>query len=115
MFGGELRDNDEWTLSLLTNEEVLRVHQRSYWNRQLLRQGDHIVWTAKDEDGSDYLAVFNIGTEPAIIRTELELLQIQGSVQVRDLWQRTDLRVADTFIVSEVPAHGVRFYKLFVS
>lgn len=27
MFGGELRDNDPWTFSLLTNEEVLAVHR----------------------------------------------------------------------------------------
>jgi len=29
MFGGELRDNDAWTLSLLTNQEVLEVLQQS--------------------------------------------------------------------------------------
>ncbi|OXM87429.1 hypothetical protein [Paenibacillus rigui] len=35
MFGGHLPDNDEWTLSLITNEEVLRLLKHSFWNRQL--------------------------------------------------------------------------------
>ena len=30
IFGGELRDNDDWTLSLLTNREVLRMHRESH-------------------------------------------------------------------------------------
>jgi len=34
MFGGDLPSNDAFTLSLITNEEVLAVNQRSARNRE---------------------------------------------------------------------------------
>src|SRR5690606_9104708 len=46
MFGGELRDNDEWTPSLLTNRDVLAMHRESRNARQVYRDGSRIVWAA---------------------------------------------------------------------
>jgi hypothetical protein len=66
-------DNGGLCLSLLTNEEVLRILNRSYWNRQLFRDGDRVVWTAKDEDGSIYLALFNLGNEETAVSVDLDL------------------------------------------
>ncbi|MBN1559069.1 NPCBM/NEW2 domain-containing protein [candidate division KSB1 bacterium] len=60
MFGGDLPSNDEFTLSLLTNKEVLAVNQKSSNNRQLFRKDDLIAWTADDpQTGDVYLALFN--------------------------------------------------------
>lgn len=60
MFGGHLPWNDEWTLSLITNDEVLAVDQNSRNNHQLFRQDDLIAWTADVPDSPDkYLALFN--------------------------------------------------------
>ena len=35
IIGGELRDNDDWTLALLTNAEVLRLTGHSYGRRRM--------------------------------------------------------------------------------
>ena len=43
VMGGELRDNDEWTLSLLTNPEVLEVDQDGSRPRPISRDGASIV------------------------------------------------------------------------
>jgi hypothetical protein len=60
MFGGNLPDNDAFTLSLLTNNDVLNVDKYSKNNRQLFRNNDLIAWTADDtKSGDKYLAVFN--------------------------------------------------------
>ncbi|MBC6613021.1 NPCBM/NEW2 domain-containing protein [Hymenobacter sp. BT507] len=60
MFGGDLPSNDPFTLSLLTNKEVLNVLNTSTNNRQLFRHGDLVAWTADDpKTGAKYLAVFN--------------------------------------------------------
>jgi len=60
MFGGNLPDNDPFTLSLLTNNDVLNVDKYSNNNRQLFRKNDLIAWTADDtKSGDKYLAVFN--------------------------------------------------------
>ena len=64
MFGGDLPQNDEFTNSLLTNREVLRMHAKSTNNRQLSRNGSDIIWTADDpETGDKYVAMFNIASK----------------------------------------------------
>ena len=60
MFGGNLPDNDPFTLSLLTNKEVLKVLNESSTNKQLFRDKDKAAWIADDpKTGAKYLAVFN--------------------------------------------------------
>jgi hypothetical protein len=60
MHGGDMTKTDDFTLSLLTNDEVLAVNQRSTNNRPLFRRDDLIAWTADVPGSSDkYLALFN--------------------------------------------------------
>ena len=53
MFGGNLPDNDQFTLDLITNEEALAVLQRSRNNRLLFDDGERIAWVADDAGPSD--------------------------------------------------------------
>lgn len=62
MHGGDMTKMDPFTLSLLTNDEVLAVNQRSENNRPLFESDDLIAWVADvpDTGGREkYLAVFN--------------------------------------------------------
>jgi len=60
MFGGDLPSNDDFTLSILTNQEVLNVNQHSANNKQLFNKNDLIAWTADDpKTGDKFLALFN--------------------------------------------------------
>ncbi len=60
MHGGDLTTTDPFTLSLLTNDEVLAVNQRSTDNRPLFDRDGLIAWAAKDPaNGDTYLALFN--------------------------------------------------------
>jgi alpha-galactosidase len=62
MMGGHLPKNDEFTLSLLANQEVLAVNQSSGGNRQLFRTNDTAAWVAQVPGSRDqYLALFNLG------------------------------------------------------
>ena len=64
MFGGNLPDNDDFTLSLLTNKNVLKVLNSSTNNRQLFNRNSEVAWIADDPKTSDkYLAVFNIADQ----------------------------------------------------
>jgi alpha-galactosidase len=115
MFGGDLPSNDEFTLSLLTNKEVLEVNQLSKNNRELFARGNLIAWTADALRGRDkYLAVFNIGDEPqpASITVSLREVGLKGNCKVRDLWTKEDLGSVQNEVVSSVPRHGAKFYKL---
>ena len=110
-FTGELRDNDTWTLDLISNDEVLEITKRSRGNRQLFRQGDQIAWTAECPDGScKYLALFNAGDAPATVKARLEDLDCAAGCKVRDLWQHAD--VAPSAAGEVIPAHGSRLFRL---
>jgi alpha-galactosidase len=68
MFGGNLPDNDEFTDNLMTNNEALAVLQKSKNNRQLLNDGERIIWTADGEDaGEKYAALFFSSDQKPIV------------------------------------------------
>ena len=114
MMGGELRDNDEWTLSLLTNSDVLRLLHHSDGAHELSRGASSILWASRDEDGSLYLAFFNTGTHEAHLECALSSLGLssQSSVQVRDLWEREDIGTMTGSVHCCVPCHGCRLFRL---
>lgn len=112
MVGAELRDNDDWTLFLLTNPEVLRLLKHSYDAKQVMRTEDTVIWTSTDEDGSTYVAFFNtafLQTQPEI---PLRKLGISGTYQVRDLWAHEDIQEVTGKIGAKVDVHGAVLYKL---
>ena len=60
MMGGHMPNNDEYTLSLLTNPEVLYVNKQSRNGRQIFRKNDLIAWTAEDRNSDDiFLCLIN--------------------------------------------------------
>jgi alpha-galactosidase len=71
MFGGDLPNNDEFTLSLITNKDVLEVNQHSINSKQLFRENDLIAWTADDpESGDKYLALFNASDKQPVVESK---------------------------------------------
>jgi len=112
MVGGELRDNDPWTLSLLTNPEVLEVNRDSSGNRPVSRQAGRIVWAARSRSGADYVALFNVGDEPVTVSASWTDLGITGPRTVRDLWKREDAGRAEGSVERPVPPHGAALLKL---
>jgi len=68
MFGGNLPDNDEFTLNLITNEEVLSVLKESSNNKLLFNDGEKIAWVADDLNSTDkYVALFYTTDKKPII------------------------------------------------
>ncbi len=72
MFGGELRDNDEFTNSLLTNERIMNMHKNGRKARQILRKDDFVIWRSVTKDGKLYLALFNISEEEKKVKLKLK-------------------------------------------
>ncbi len=114
MFGGDLPSNDEFTLSLLTNADVLKVNQASEANTELQRDGELVVWAAKSSDSEDrYLALFNLG-ERADQSIEVDLSRLGAGTRfdVRDLWRRSELGIVQGVFRQQIPAHGAKLYRL---
>lgn len=119
--GGDLTRTDDFTWSLLTNDEVLAVNQHSSGNRQLFRSDDgKVAWVANadGDDGAMYLAVFDIADpQPGAAATrpipvDLAALGLHGQVAVRDLWRHADLPAVEGSFSPEVAPHGAALFRL---
>ena len=112
ILGGNLPMNDDFTLSLLTNDEVIAVNQNSVNNHQLFNTNNQAAWIAEVPGSNDkYLAMFNMSPPPPppkSIRISVQLadLGLAGSAKVRDLWKHTDLGAVTGTISEEVNSHG---------
>jgi len=114
MFGGHLPDNDEFTASLITNDEVLAANQHAARGRAFSESGDSIVWVA-DAIGSSakYLAVFNVGDRaPIDIRVEWRALGLPAKCLLRNLWERSDIGVIDGGHTFRVAPHASGLYRV---
>ena len=112
MFGGNLPDNDAFTLELLTNSEVLAVNQKASASRQLFARGDQVAWAA-EMGNTKYLAVFNTGdTNPEQIRIDWSDLGLSGKCNVRDLWEQKDLGTASGGQTFTIAPHASAIYRI---
>ncbi|MGH9405005.1 MAG: glycoside hydrolase family 27 protein [Terriglobia bacterium] len=113
MMGGDLPSLDRFTLSLLTNPEVLAVDQHSVGNHEILRPPHAVIWEA-DVPGSraKYVAFFNTGEQSQHLSVGFNKLGLGGRVAVRDLWQEKNLGAAAQSWGAQVDAHGARLFKL---
>jgi alpha-galactosidase len=126
MIGANLPDNDDFTLSLLTNDEVLAVDQHSVGGHELFRDGDLIAWVAEVPQSKDkYLALFNARDPPEAnqngdrpnptgreIKADLAQLGFSGPVEVLDLWRHVSLGNATGIFSSTISFHGAGLFRL---
>ena len=115
MFGGDLPSNDDFTLSLLTNAEVMRMHRESVDVRQLFQQDGKLAVTSRNpKSGERYLALFNISdnTDPMNISIAISDAGINEKCVVTNLWTGKDEGTfSDEFSVT-LPAHSSGLYCL---
>ncbi|MEF2966258.1 glycoside hydrolase family 27 protein [Paenibacillus sp. M1] len=112
-FGGELNDNDDWTLSLLTNRDVLTMHRDGSEAKQVYRIGDRIVWTSKGPDNTRYVALFNTGDAPLRVSVRLDALGWSGgAASAFDMWASETLGTIEASLELEVASHGARLIRL---
>lgn len=114
MMGGDLPTLDAFTLSLLTNAEVLAVDQKSTGNRELFAHGNQIAWSAEAPGTpAKYLAVFNLADDaPAEIAVSWSELGLRGKCNVRDLWLRKDLGTFEGRFAPTIKPHGAGLYQV---
>lgn len=115
MIGGEMTKFDKFTMNLLTNEEILRMHQEVRHSHQVWRREingvEHIVWMGISIEGGIYIAVFNAGEEDSKISIALNELEIYNEVKGYELWSRENVAL-DGVLPVELKKHGAKAYYL---
>ncbi len=91
MLGAEMTMLDEWTLSLLTNRDILAMRAPECRPRQIFRTAEEAAWLARNEKtGETYVALFNLsGTCRPVSVTEDDLQRfgrVSGTAACTELW-----------------------------
>lgn len=114
LIGCDMTRLDQFTLNLLTNDEVLEVNQDPLGRQaaRISRSGSLEVWAKEMEDGTKVAGLFNRGEEESLVSVTWAQLGLSGKQKVRDLWRQKDLgKYAEKFEAS-VPRHGVALIKI---
>lgn len=113
LIGCDVAQMDDFTLSLLCNNEVNAVNQDTLGRqaRRLYAEGNVEVWVRDLADGGKAVGIFNLGDKHITINYGriLNSCGMQHRTYVRDLWRQTYIaREGDCFI----PTHGVKYLKV---
>lgn len=109
MIGGNMPENDDFTLSLLNNAEYMNMHRTVKNSRMLSRNEEngkgYIIWDGENEN-SRFVALFNTDEKPITINTAEKInIFVDDSY---DIWQKCT--VSENSIT--VQPHGARLLKL---
>jgi alpha-galactosidase len=114
LIGCDLTKLDDFTLNLLTNDEVLEVNQDPLGRQaaRLAQNGPLEVWAKDMEDGSKAVGLFNRGDGETKVTAKWSDLALSGTHKVRDLWRQQDLGSFAEQFQASVPRHGVVLLKV---
>lgn len=115
IIGGEMNGFDDFTMSLLTNEELLNIERDTHCAHMVTRKvvdgNEQIIWLAPAKDASvNYVALFNAGESVCDITVDIARLGIKPT-NAYDIWNFTTEAVGDK-LTATVNPHGVRLFKL---
>ncbi|MEW6234541.1 MAG: alpha-galactosidase, partial [Candidatus Omnitrophota bacterium] len=118
LIGCDMTQFDEFTLNLLTNDEVLAVDQDPLGKQAtcVAKKNRHQVWAKAMEDGSLAVGLFNLDytfLPAADVTADWKDLGIKGQYRVRDLWRQKDVGTFKNAYTAKVNPHGAALVQLF--
>lgn len=113
MIGGEMTKFDDFTMSLLTNADLIDCLNNTHSAHPLFRKtvdgGEQIAWFTSCTDGkSYYIALFNCGEKECSITAELP---IDCTFSAREIWTGAVNEVSGE-ITAFVKPHGAAMFRL---
>jgi len=108
LIGCDMSQLDAFTLSLLTNDEVLAINQDAAAKpaKKVLDNNKIQVWTKELEDGSIAIGIFNLDDTAQKRSVDFSSIKIPASVKLRDVWRQKDLGNFSGSYAAAIPGHG---------
>lgn len=109
LIGCDMGKLDEFTLNLLTNDEVLAIDQDALGKeaRQLIKNDNYQVWFKDLSNGDKAVAVFNTSDKYQTVDLDRNANGLNGLTKVRDVWRQVYLIVKPGTFTAKVAPHGV--------
>jgi hypothetical protein len=105
---------DNFTLGLLTNDEVLAIDQDALGKEahQAVKTDDYQIWIKDLEDGGKAVGLFNTSDKYQTIPLNRDENDLKGLDKIRDVWQQKYLITSGNTYTVKVAPHGVMLVKL---
>lgn len=115
LIGCDMAQLDDFTISLLTNDEVIEVNQDPLGKQgTVVKEDESVVVYAKPmEDDAMAVGLFNRGEKPIKATVTWKNLGMRGEQKVRDLWRQQDVATSDVEFTTDIAPHGVRLIKVY--
>jgi len=115
IFSGDITRLDDFTLSLLTNDEIIEVDQDPLGKPgyRVSKIETSEVWIKHLEDNSIAIGLFNRGDQSMTVTALWSDLGINGKQKVRDLWRQKDMGEFNKEYSVKVDRHGVVMLRLW--
>ena len=113
IIGNDLTQNDAFTDSVLSNEEVIAVNQQGINQRHVADKDGHVIWESTSPNKtSKYTALFNQNDADETVVLKFEQIGLKGKCSVRDLWAKKELGVFENEFTPQIIQHGAGMYKI---
>jgi alpha-galactosidase len=116
LLGCDLEKLDDFTLNLLTNDEVIALDQDPLGKQAVpvIKKDSIQVWEKQLSDGNIALGIFNLDSKSKKFDLNLNDLGIKKEVLLRDLWKQKDIGKFHNDFSTLVASHGVVLLKVFI-
>lgn len=115
LIGANIELLDDFTLQLITNEEVIAINQDALGKAAGLKTvlpNKVEVWSKPLEDGSIAVGLLNPTAETQETDFPFNALSLSGAYYVRDLWKKKDLGLFEHQVKTSIPSHGITLWKM---
>ena len=115
MLGAEMTLLDDWTLSLLTNKELLNLLNGDFISRQVFRDKDKCVWCSVNPNTQEsYVALFNLTEKSQVVEVTMEecaSMYKEGIFpsdckNMTEIWSKKSCKSNVKSVKSELSRHG---------
>jgi hypothetical protein len=114
ILGCDLDRLDDFTMNLITNDEVLAVNQDLLGKQATLvfEENGIQIWAKDLNDGSKAAGIFNLNQDAQDFKLYLKDLGFNGKQIIRNVWRQKDIGEFEDVFATTVPSHGVVFINL---
>jgi alpha-galactosidase len=115
MYGGNLPENDNFTNSLIMNEEVLALNQKANSPKEVYDKNKRTVWMSKNANQSVNVGLFNRDSKTLKIEVSLNELGLDPNkkYKIRDLWKKQDVGEVKGSFAFDINSHGAGLYQIY--
>jgi len=105
LIGCDMGHLDKFTLSLLTNDEVIAINQDELGKeaRQYVKKDGYQIWVKELAGGRKAIGLFNLSDKYQTISLPKTDAVLKGYTKIRDAWRQQNL----TAVSGKVAPHGV--------